>query len=230
METLRSTTPVLERQLLLQLGDRIKRLRKAKGLTTIEMARRVGVSRTTLTSVEAGDPTPSIGTYLRVMSVLGVAGDLAMLVSDTFQPAPPGSASANTRRATPQVQVFVRSDPDRHQAQDLQSLALHEEAVRLLRTNPELVDRVRATLAKWLANGPSRSESLWREWENIIAHNMWRKALGRTKRAQELRQASPLPTVLPDDVRQRVIFQVRALKKGGVLGDVAEALSAEGAR
>ena len=220
MGTSTTTSSVLERQLLLQLGDRIKRLRKAKGLTTIEMARRVGISRTTLTSVEAGDPSPSFGTYLRVMSELGVAGDLAMLVSDTFQPAPPDSAGANTRRGRPQVQVLVRADSDRHQAQDLLSLALHEEAVRLLRTNPELVDRALQTLAKWRAKGPSRSDSLWADWEDILAHQTWRKALGRTKRGQELRQASPLPTVLPDDVRNEVVTQVKALKKGVVIGDV----------
>lgn len=227
MQTYADITPVLERQLLLQLGDRIKRLRKAQGLTTIDMAQRVGISRTTLSSVEAGDPTPSIGTYLRVMSALGVAGDLAMLVSDTFQPAPPQSAGANTRRGRPQVQVLVRSDSDRHQAQDLQSLALHEEAVRLLRANPELVQRARETLAKWRAKGPSRSDSLWAEWESILAHGTWRKALGRTRRAQELRQASPLPTVLPDDIRQGVFSQVKALKQGVLIGDAADELPGE---
>jgi transcriptional regulator with XRE-family HTH domain len=231
MKASNDTTPVLERQLLLQLGDRIKRLRKAQGLTTIDMAQRVGISRTTLNSVEAGDPTPSIGTYLRVMSALGVAGDLAMLVSDTFQPAPPHSASANTRRGRPQVQVLVRADSELHQAQDLLSLTLHEEAVRLLRTHPELVERARATLANWRAKGPSRSDSLWCEWESILAHRTWRKALGRTRRAQELRQASPLPTVLPDDIRQEVVSQVKALKKGVLIGDVADELPVEeGAR
>ncbi|MBR7518410.1 hypothetical protein KC217_22335, partial [Mycobacterium tuberculosis] len=79
------------------------------------------------------------------MSALGVAGDLALLVSDTFQPAPPNSAGANTRRGRPQVQVLVRSDSESHQAQDLQSLALHEEAVRWLRTYPELVDQALET-------------------------------------------------------------------------------------
>lgn len=220
MGTPTTTSSVLERQLLLQLGDRIKCLRKAKGLTTTEMARRVGISRTTLTSVEAGDPAPSIGTYLRVMSELGVAGDLAMLVSDTFQPAPPGSAAANTRRGRPQVQVQVRADSERHQAQDLQSLALHEEAVRWLRTNPELVDRALETLARWRAKGPSRSDSLWADWEDILTRQTWRKALGHTKRAQELRQASPLPTVLPDHIRDEVVTQLKALKKGVVIGDV----------
>jgi transcriptional regulator with XRE-family HTH domain len=215
-----TTSSVLERQLLLQLGDRLKRLRKAQGLTTIEMARRVGISRTTLAAVEAGDPAPSIGTYLRVMSALGVAGDLALLVSDTFQPAPPNSAGANTRRGRPQVQVLVRSDSESHQAQDLQSLALHEEAVRWLRTYPELVVQALETLAKWRAKGPSRSDSLWSEWEEILTRQTWRKALGRTKRAQELRQASPLPTVLPDHVRNEVVAQAKALKKGVVIGDV----------
>ncbi len=89
MPAFTDTTSVLERHLLLQLGDRIKRLRKARDITTVEMAKRVGISRTTLAAVEAGDPAATMGTYLRVMSVLGVAGDLALLVSDTFQPAQP---------------------------------------------------------------------------------------------------------------------------------------------
>ncbi len=51
---------ILDRQSLLQLGDRLKRLRKARGCGTVEMAKRAGVSRTTLTAVESGDPSPSI--------------------------------------------------------------------------------------------------------------------------------------------------------------------------
>src|SRR4051794_25473110 len=103
-------TPVLERQLLLQLGDRLKRLRQAQGLGTVEMAARAGVSRNTLRAVEAGDPAPSIGTYLRVMSVLGVSGELALLAGDSVQPPPPGSAAARSRRVAPVVQVRVSTD------------------------------------------------------------------------------------------------------------------------
>ncbi len=44
-----------------------------------------------------------------------------------------------------------------------------------------------------------------------------RKALGRTRRAQELRQASPLTTVLPEPVRQDILAQVNELRKGVVL-------------
>jgi transcriptional regulator with XRE-family HTH domain len=213
------STLILERQLLLQLGDRLKRLRKAQSLGTVEMAKKVGISRTTLGAVEAGDPGPSIGTYLRVMSALGVSGELALLAGDTIQPAPPGSAAAQSRRARPVVQVLVSADESRHRVQDLQSLALHEEAIRLLRSDPALRQQAEETLGRWLRSGNSRSSTLWKEWQDILRHNKWRKVLGRTRRAQELRQASPLTAVLPDGVRQSVLDQVSKLKKGVVLGN-----------
>jgi DNA-binding XRE family transcriptional regulator len=40
----------------------------------MEMAARAGISRNTLRAVEAGDPATGIGTYLRIMSILGVGG------------------------------------------------------------------------------------------------------------------------------------------------------------
>jgi transcriptional regulator with XRE-family HTH domain len=216
---------ILECQLLLQLGDRLKRLRKALGMGTVEMARRVGISRTTLSAVEAGDPGPSMGTYLRVMSVLGVGGELALLAGDTMQPAPPGSAAAQSRRPRPIVQVLVSADESRHQVQDLQSLALHEEALRLIRSDPALLQQAEETLERWLGSGDSRSSGLWKEWQDILSHGKWRKVLGRTRHAQELRQASPLVTVLPDEVRQGILAQVSQLKKGVMLGDAADKLA-----
>jgi transcriptional regulator with XRE-family HTH domain len=219
-DTARLNSSVLERQLLLQLGDRLKRLRQAQGLGTVEMAERVGVSRPTLRAVEAGDPGPSMGTYLRVMSVLGVAADLALLSGDILQPPPQGSAAARSRRSRPLVQVTVTADVSRHQAQDLQSLVLHEHAVRLVRADPALVQQAQDTLQRWLSAGDSRSSGLWREWHDILLHQSWRKVLGRTRRAQELRQASPLVALLPDDVRRDVLSQVRRLKGGVKLGDV----------
>lgn len=218
MNTLDSST-VLQRQLLLQLGDRLKRLRKAQGLGTVEMAQRVGISRTTLSAIEAGDPAPSIGNYLRVMSVLGIGGELALLAGDVMHPAPAGSAAARSRRPRPIVQVTVSADESRHQAQDLQSLALHEEAVRLVRSDPALLQQAQDTLERWLSMGNSRSSSLWREWQDILSQGKWRKALGRTRRAQELRQASPLTPILPAQIRQQVLDQVSGLKRGVVLGD-----------
>lgn len=209
---------ILERQLLLQLGDRLKRLRKAQGVGTVEMAARAGIARNTLRAIEAGDPAPSIGTYLRVMSILGIGGELALLAGDTLQPAPADSAAARSRRAAPVVQVRVSADDAKHRHQDLQSLVLHEEAVRLAKANPALVLQAQETAKRWLATGDARSASLWREWQRILDAGAWRKVLGRTRHAQQLRQASPLVTILPEQARQRILKQASKLKKGVVLG------------
>lgn len=209
---------VLDRQLLLQLGDRLRRLRKAQGLGTVEMAERVGVTRNTLRNVEAGDPATAIGTYVRVMSVLGVSGELALLAGDTLVPAPAGSAAARSRREAPVVQVQVSADAGRHRLQDLQSLALHEEAVRRVKADPALLQAAKAVTERWLESGDSRSASLWLEWLQILDAGTWRKVLGGSRNAQQLRQASPLVTVLPEDVRQAILKQVGSLRKGVVLG------------
>jgi len=218
---------LLDRQLLLQLGDRLKRLRVALGMSASDMASQVGITRNTLRAVESGDPAPSMGTYLRVMSVLGVSGELALLAGDTLQPAPAGSAAARSRQAKPVVQVHITADDGQHRLQDLQSLALHEEAVRQVKAHPELLDQARKTVDHWLATGDPRSAMLWREWRTILDAEAWRKVLGRSRHAQQLRQASPLVTVLPADARSAVLDQVRQLKQGLTLSDPAGAHSAE---
>jgi len=209
---------VLQRQLLLQFGDRLRRLRKARKLSTVEMAKRVGISRTTLSAVEAGDPAPSIGTYLRVMAELGIGADLALLAGDVINPAPADSAAARSLRSVPQVQVTVSTDNTRHKAQDLQSLVLHEEAVKYVRSHPSVLREAKQTLDTWLGSGNQRSTGLWLEWKDILEQGKWSKALGRTRHAQELRQASPLTSVLPTAERMRILGEISKLKKGIVLG------------
>ena len=206
--------PLLERQLLLQLGDRLRRLRKAQRLGTVELATRADIARNTLRAVEAGDPAPSIGTYVRVMSLLGVGADLALLAGDALQPAPADSAAARSLRAAPLVRVQVSVEQAKHQWQDAQSLALHEEAVRRAKADPALVRQAQGTLERWLATGDARSAPLWREWQTILHTGTWRKVLGRSHRAQQLRQASPLVTTLPQDVRQHILQQAAELKQG----------------
>jgi transcriptional regulator with XRE-family HTH domain len=213
----REIDSLLDRQLLLQLGDRIRNLRRAQALGTAEVAARAGITRNTLRAVESGDPATAIGTYIRVMSILGVSGEIALLAGDTLQPPPTHSAAARSHRAAPNVQVRVSADDSRHRLQDLQSLALHEAAVRLVKSDPHLVEKARSTVLCWLATGDVRAASLWREWLKILDSGAWRKALGRSRHAQQLRQASPLVTVLPESVRESIYAQVADLKKGVVL-------------
>lgn len=214
---------ILDRQLLLQLGDRLKLLRKSQGLSAVALASRVGISRTTLNAVESGDPAPSIGTYLRVMSALGVGGELALLAGDTLLPPVAGTAAARSRRARPVVHIRVTADPQRHRAQDLQSLALHEAAVQAIQARPELCERAQHTVDRWIEQSPaSRSLGLWWEWKTVLTNRTWRKVLGPTRRAQELRQASPIVGLLSPVVRERVLAEVTRLKRGVVLGSETE--------
>lgn len=210
-------TEVLDRQLLLQLGERLRRLRKSQGLGTVDMAAQVGITRNTLRSVETGDPTTSMGTYLRVMSVLGISGELALLAGDILQPPPADSAAARSRREAPVVRVEVSANNTKHRLQDLQSISLHQEAVRLAKADPALIQKAQTTVERWLSSGDSRSAPLWREWQDILREGAWRKVLGATRRAQQLRQTSPLVTILPEEVRQRILRQVNELKNGVIL-------------
>lgn len=109
------------------------------------MAHRVGISRTTLCAVEAGDPAPSIDTYLCVMSALGVSGELALLGSGALHTGQP-VAGAASKRSAPPLSVVVKAENGAHDVQDLQSLMLHKEAVRLIQNDPALLQKDTATL------------------------------------------------------------------------------------
>lgn len=207
---------VLQLQLLIQLGASLRRLRKAQGGSAVEAARRLGISRTTLSAVEAGDAAPSMGTFLRVMSAVGIDGDMAFLTSEALRPATLDTAVTPSQDIAPFNRVVISADTSRHRIQDLQSLALHEEAVRSVRADPALLRQAQIVLQRWINSGDQRSASLWLEWKDILEHGKWRKALGRTQRAQALRQASPLATVLPPAVRQRILSEIHDLKKGVV--------------
>lgn len=219
-------TSVINRHLLLQFGDRLRALRKARGMTAEQLASATGITRKTLRAVESGDPSPAMGTYLRVMAALGISGELALLAGDTLSPAPPGSAAARSRRRPPAIRIEIATSGSAHREQDLRSMALHEEAVRLIKRQPQLVDQAKSVLARWITDQPrSRSMSLWREWEAIMADRRWRKVLSSTAHAQQLRQASPLAVLVPEESRQRILEQVAALRRGVVLTGPADLVS-----
>lgn len=204
-------TSVVDQQLLLQLGGRLKRARIRQGLTTVEMAHRAGLSRMTLRAVEAGEPTPTIGSYLRVLGVLGVSSDLALLAAEVKQTQ--AASRRWTARTGPRV-VEPAVAGNGHELQDLQSLVLHQEAVRLMKRDPALIEQALATLNAWRAQGSSHSQVLWDEWSVILQRRTWRRALANTQRSRELRQASPLATVLPAETRARILEQVHRLRAG----------------
>ena len=70
------------RRLLEQLGENIKLACKRRGYTQVLISERTGLSRVTIRKIEKGDPTVSIGHYLVVLGVLGLADDLARVAGD----------------------------------------------------------------------------------------------------------------------------------------------------
>ena len=70
------------RSLLAQLGENIKLARKRRGYTQVLISERTGLSRLTIRKIEKGDATVSIGHYVAVLSVLGLAGDFARVAID----------------------------------------------------------------------------------------------------------------------------------------------------
>ena len=79
------TTPQLGprvSRLLDELGARLKLARLRRKYSSETVAQRAGVTRRTLSKVEQGDPGVAFGIYARVMQVLRLEGDLALLAAD----------------------------------------------------------------------------------------------------------------------------------------------------
>lgn len=71
-----------ERRLLSELGERLRLARLRRKLSNAAVAKRAGISRTTVYKVEAGDPGATMGSYVRVLAVLGLENDLQNLAGD----------------------------------------------------------------------------------------------------------------------------------------------------
>lgn len=71
-----------EQRLLSDLGERFKLARLRRKLSNAVVAQRAGISRTSLYKVERGDAGATLGTYMRVLAVLGLEADVNALAAD----------------------------------------------------------------------------------------------------------------------------------------------------
>ncbi|MCV6600825.1 MAG: hypothetical protein OIF54_04560 [Cohaesibacter sp.] len=74
-----TTLPRAARQALAKLGGDITVARKKRRISTVSMAERAFLSRSTLAKIEKGDPTVSIGAYLTVLAILGLVENIGQL-------------------------------------------------------------------------------------------------------------------------------------------------------
>lgn len=70
------------RKALVRLGENIRLACKRRKYSQSLIARRTGLSRLTVRRIEQGDPGVSIGHYLAMLSVLGLADDFTKVAGD----------------------------------------------------------------------------------------------------------------------------------------------------
>lgn len=69
-------------KILEQMGENIKLARKRRRLTTIQVAERAGISRSTLYLIEKGSPKVSIGNIFNLLKVIGLQEDILKIGKD----------------------------------------------------------------------------------------------------------------------------------------------------
>jgi len=65
-----------------RLGERLKLARLRRGLSAELVAARAGISRQSLTRMEAGEPNVTFSNLFQVMQVLGLGDDIDKLATD----------------------------------------------------------------------------------------------------------------------------------------------------
>ena len=78
------TYPAARRQVL-ALGARLRAARLRREMSQAVLAERVGVTVQTLGKLEAGNPSTSVATLLRVLQMLGLGQDIDHLAADDEQ-------------------------------------------------------------------------------------------------------------------------------------------------
>lgn len=100
-----------------------------------------------------------------------------------------------------------------HRIAEARSLALHVLAARRIAADPRLLERARATLARWLERYANRPPAALREWQELL-QRPWPEVAARATELSEdaarLRQSSPLATLLSETERRRVHDAFRA--------------------
>jgi transcriptional regulator with XRE-family HTH domain len=69
-------------KVLEQVGENIRLARKRRKLTTLQVAERAGIDRTTLYHIEKGNGKVSIAAYFNTLRVLGLQDDFLKLAGD----------------------------------------------------------------------------------------------------------------------------------------------------
>jgi hypothetical protein len=99
-----------------------------------------------------------------------------------------------------------------HDRIDARSLAMHQRIAERIRQEPALMDRARATLARWRSTVSPDAQPYLQEWQGLMDAGLetcLRVATEDSQRARALRQASPFAGLLSNAERFAFIRQWR---------------------
>lgn len=82
----------------------------------------------------------------------------------------------------------------------------------MIRADPTLVSKAMEILDRWNEHVCASSKPLRDLWVKIIETRNWDLALEESEQGNQLRQASPLAILLPDEVRLRIIRLIKTEK------------------
>jgi transcriptional regulator with XRE-family HTH domain len=81
--SIRRVTLLAKQQAILeQMRENVQLTHLRRKISTLQVAERAGLNRTTLRNIEKGSPRVEIGSYCQVLFVLGVAEDLPKIATD----------------------------------------------------------------------------------------------------------------------------------------------------
>lgn len=69
-------------QVIKKMGNRIKKARLRRNIMAEELVEQVGISKGTLSAIERGETTVSMGAYVVVLEALGMADDFKFIAID----------------------------------------------------------------------------------------------------------------------------------------------------
>jgi hypothetical protein len=116
----------------------------------------------------------------------------------------------NVRRWEPAEGVRQYSD---HRILDARSLAMHCKIAQKISRDPDLIDKAKANLERWIANSEDPPPQYLHEWQEIL-NRPWPEIAeiitSMSEEATRLRSSSPFAGMLTADERDQIYAAFRA--------------------
>ena len=95
------------KRILTSLGENLKLARLRRKLSSTQVAERAGINRGTLVSIEKGASGVGIGSYLQVLSVLGLEEDLLNVAKDDLLGRKIQDANLTVKKRAPKKSINI---------------------------------------------------------------------------------------------------------------------------